>query len=633
MKRPVLWGLIFLLFGIVLGKYVSLPLIGLAFLAGLFLCAGLFRHYKYLPVFAFLLFFAVGLWRVSDSLNSAHTYSAELSISGRVTDIGITAGGNQRATIQGNEGVRYMAYISPTLPWATLGQEIIVTGEVRPLSTPLNPGEYNQFLHLRAQKIDAVIWPTEVSLGETRTTFMVILRGFRDRLAAVYDTLLPPREAAVMRSMVLGDRADMNVDLAQQYRMMGIFHILSISGLHVAVLMLALNKALGLLLSERKSAIIALSVMILYCLMTGAAVSTVRAVTMGAFLVGGKILNKDYDLLTSVSWACVLLLVYEPLYLFNVGFQLSFSAVFGIAALTTPVERFLTKIKTPELKGFRKHLAFGVAVVAATYPVFAFHFYEIATYSVIGNLFIAPTTSIILVLGFVLALVGLAWMAGASVLAGTVYYILRFYDVVSGFFAGLPFAMLPTGGGSLVVLGLGYLVLLVFAYAFSGFGMVFRKRLGLLFIAVTLLAVGVYVRQNPLGVEVRELYTAGNYSVIRHRGDVLITGALNGGESAVLRYLDRVNVRRANGVILTERPQFGDVGRLVQLSRRVDVLYLVGDADSITLFVLDEVGRRLEGDGMRMPDVVWLQDGDVRRAGRAAVQVVFVDGDVQVVVH
>ncbi|MCL2287042.1 MAG: ComEC/Rec2 family competence protein [Firmicutes bacterium] len=587
MKRPVLWILGFLICGIVLGAFGNdLPLYSLGTVSGLFLCVVLYRFYRYLPVYIFILFMIAGIWRVGHSLHSYTTYPVQTELHGVAIDVGVTSGGNQRVIVRMKSGLRVMAYIRPHQPWAELGQEIAVLGELRPLSMPSNPGGYNQFRHLRAQKVDAVIWPDYIHLGKVSLSPMVMLRMVRDRLAAVYDEILPPREAAVIRSMVLGDRADMDMDLAQQYRSMGIFHILSISGLHVAILMMAFSKALGLFLTERRSGIIVLAVMILYCLMTGAGIATVRAVTMGGVLVFGKILSRKYDLITAVSWACVALLLYEPLYLFNVGFQLSFAAVFGIGVLTAPVERLLTKLHFPQWGKFRSGLGVSIAATVATYPVFAFHMYEIQLYSVIGNVIIAPTTTIILVTGLVVGLLGLVWTGGATILAGTVYFILRFYEITSSFFAGLPNAMLLTGGGSLIVTGLGVTVLLAFAYTFNGFGEVFRKRLGLLFFTIVVLSVAVFIRHNPRGLHITVLDTIGNYTVIRHRGNVLVTGSPRGGEDALFRYLDMHGVRRADGLILTELPRARDANRLERLAERFEVFYVSHEAEAAIPYAL-----------------------------------------------
>jgi len=608
MKRPVLYILIFFICGIIIGAFGSLPLLAMAFVLGILLCILLFRIYKYWPVFIFLPFLLLGAWRVGHSLHNQITEPAQVQLSGIAVDVGVTGGGNQRVIVRDESGMRVMAYIRPHLPWANLGQEITVTGELRPLAERRNPGGYNQFQHLRSQKVDGVIWAESVQLGDTGLSLTVALRTLRDRLAYVYDQLLPPREAAVIKSMTLGDRYELNRDLADQYRSMGIFHILSISGLHVAVLMMAFNAALGLVLDERKSGLIVLVIMILYCLMTGASPATVRAVTMGGVLIFGKVLHRGYDLLTAVSWACVALLMYEPLFLFNVGFQLSFTAVYGIGILTTPAERMLMKLRMPPLGQFRKGLAVNIAAVFATYPVFVFHFYELQLYSIPGNIIIAPTTTIILVMGIAVGIVGLVWLPAATFLAGTVYYILRFYYVTSGLFARLPFAMLPVAGGNLAVAAIGAMVLLLFAHAFNGYGEVFRKRLALFFAGFAVLIVAVFIRYHPPGVHITDLDTFGNYRVVRHRGEVLVIGSPRGGEDALLRYLDMHGVQTASGLILTDPPRPQDANRLARLAERVDVFYISGDATGLALTILEEIENQ----------IVLLHDGDIRTVGRKA---------------
>ncbi|MCL2528252.1 MAG: competence protein ComEC family protein, partial [Defluviitaleaceae bacterium] len=588
MKRPIVWVLGFLITGIVIGQAPAMLalnpilLFGLSLVLGLLFCGFLYRVYKYKAVFAFALFLLIGLVRVASSIHSHITQPVYVEFYGVVLDIGRTSGGNQRAVIQGsisgffvetddytalqhtnpesNHSFRIMAYIRPHQPQAALGQEVIIRGYLQPLRGPQNPGGYNQFQHLRSQKIDAYIWPEAIVLGEVQTSVIVLLRRFRDRLSNVYDSILPPREAGVIKSMVLGDRLDMDQSLAAQYRMMGIFHILSISGMHVAILTMAAFSVLKLVMPERKAGVVVLVIMIAYCLMTGAAVPTVRAVTMGGILVFGRILLRDYDLLASVSLAGIALLIYEPLYLFNVGFQLSFCAVFGIGILKAPIERGLTLLRFPS-GSFRGSLAVGIAAVVASYMVFAYHLYEIPLYSVIGNLVIMPTVTVLLILGALIGLVGLVWLTGAEVLAGPVYFILRFYEIASSFFAALPGSMALVGGGSLVVAGAGVAVILTFAFAFSGFGDDFDKRLGLFFCAVLVLISCVYVRDFPRDLRVTVLQAHGHYSVLRHRNDVFVIGSGRGGEAALLGYMDMRGINRANGMVLTAPPRPADITR------------------------------------------------------------------------
>ena len=627
MKRPVLWLLSFLVIGILVGAFGSTVLLVIALFAGLFVCGVLHRVHRYWPVFIFVVFLLLGALRVGDSLRdhiTHHIYGVQ--ISGVAREIGVTGGGNQRVTLAMESGIRVMVYIRPHLPWAALGQEMTVTGDLIPLAVRENPGGYNQFQHLRSQKIDGTMWADTVALGEVQFSVVVALRQMRDRLGAVYEAVLPPREAAVMQSIVLGDRYALDRGLVDQYRRMGIFHILSISGLHVGILMMAVSFVLGRFLNRTWHVLLTIGVMVLYCLMTGASPATVRAVTMGSFLLFGKLLGRDYDLLAAAAWACIVLLIYEPLYVFNVGFQLSFVAVFGIGLLTEPMDRLLGQLRVPRCK-LRSGLAVNMAAVFSTYPVFAFHFYEIPLYSMVGNMLVAPTTTLILVCGVLVGLVGLVWLPGATFLAGVVYYILRFYEMLSLVFYRLPHAMVRTGGGNMLVAGLGAAVLLLFVYAYHGFGDVFRRRVMVLPVAVVALVIAVFFWQRPIGLAVTHLQTPGAYAVARHRGDVLIMGAPRGGEGALFTYLDMQGVRRASGFILVERPRPQDVARLASVGRRVDVFYLplilAGEVED----VLARVEAELRGYGFPMPDIVWLQAGNVRYAGRSRVEVLYIGID------
>jgi len=608
MRRPLLWALGFLTAGIVLGRAENLAalspllLFSLSLGLGLLFCALIYSKLKYAPIFVFVLFLLVGLLRISNSVHSHVTEPIHVEFRGVVLDIGRTGGGNQWAVIRG-DSFRIMAYIRPHQPQVILGQEVTVIGYMLPLRNPANPGGYDQFQHLRSQKVDASIWPDEIILGDVRNSLVVNLRRFRDRLANIYDSILPAREAGVIKSMVLGDRTDLDQDLTAQYRRMGIFHILSISGMHVTILTLAAFSLLKHALPEQTAGIIVLGIMIVYCLMTGAAVPTVRAVTMGGVLVFGRIMHRDYDLLASVSLAGIALLIYEPLYLFNVGFQLSFAAVFGIGVLKAPIERGLAMLRLPN-GAFRGSLAVGISAIVASYIVFAHHLYEIPLYSVLGNIVIMPTVGILLVLGVIVGLVGVIWLPGAMILAGPVYYILRFYELASGFFASLPGAMVLTGGGSVWVTAAGVGVVLTFAFAFSGFGDDFRKRLTLFFVAIMILITCVFVRDFSFNLQVTVLDVSGEYTVARHHNDMLIIGNGRGGEGVLLRYMDMRGVRRAHGLVLTEPPRPGDIRRIEELLQRIHVLYLPGGFIPSDELLQSSV------------DLVWLYEGYVLEVGR-----------------
>jgi competence protein ComEC len=343
---------------------------------------------------------------------------------------------------------------------------------LEPLEHPSAPGEYDEFRYLRSRKIDAKVFPYKIEITEAGSVspylrLLIFLRQTRDRLANVYDAALPPREAGIMKSVLLGDKSGLDEDTAELYRASGTYHLLCISGLHIGIFLLGLGSLFKLFINERYAWLAALLILLFYALLTGASVSTVRATAMGAVFVLAKIIFRDYDLPSSTSFACIALLIYEPLYLYDAGFQLSFGAVFGIAFLTQPVERGLSRL----VRGFpyKNALASGIAATFATYPILMYHFREISTYGVLVNLFIIPTASLLVVSGLIVGVAGLFFIPAAIFLAGVSYYLLMFYDIVCSFFNGLPFALIQTGPPSLLICALVYAAIGCFAMALSRF--------------------------------------------------------------------------------------------------------------------------------------------------------------------
>ncbi len=193
---------------------------------------------------------------------------------------------------------------------------------------------------------------------------------------------------------------------------------------------------------------------------------------MGGLIVFGKVLYRDYDLLASTSFACAALLIYEPFYIYNAGFQLSFGAVFGIAVLTAPVERALTlaatKLRIKKLTSINS-LASCVAATAATTPLLLYHFQVVSVYAILINMIIIPTASVLVVFGLLTGLAGLIWLPAASFLAGVSFYMLKFYDALCAFFNDLPFSVLQTKQVSVFICLLMYCVIGCFAVRLSRF--------------------------------------------------------------------------------------------------------------------------------------------------------------------
>ena len=599
---------------------------GVFLIAGFLGCWLLSRWMKYPPVFLCLVLALAGFLGMSQSLGNNVLPAEGVELVGVVQDMRYTRAGWQRLVVRNTDGLRILAFLSPDYP-VQIGQRVILYGDMHSLQGPRNPGAYNEFTVLRAQGIAGRFNARSAEVFEIETNLARATYSIRNRIADVYDTVLPHRQAGLVQSIVLGERPDMDDRVVEMFRMAGIYHLLVVSGLHLSILMMAACLILERVMNKRAAGLSALVLMIGYTLLTGASVSTVRAVTMAGVAVFGRLLYRDRDPLSSVSFACILLLLYEPMNLFSIGFQLSFATVFGVVLLSGPIERALSLLG---MKNGRAFLAYNIAANVSTYPILAYHFAYISTYSILVNILIAPTVVLLVVVGFAVGFIGLFSIGAAHFLAGAVYFILRFYEAVMAWFLALPDAVWLVGNWGIKVTFAALAFMLAFGYTFSGFGEDFRRRSKVLVLGFVILLTCVafeavdrrrfHITELDIdgGFGVTVLRAGGNTFVIDGGGNNRLIG-MNTGVSVLMPYLDHRGVLQVCAAFLTDTSR-GRVMGLIELAEagRMRTLYVPYGVD-----LGSGLGMRLAVAADRGGVTVYrLGVGDVVRAGRLAVEVI-----------
>lgn len=223
-----------------------------------------------------------------------------------------------------------------------------------------------------------------------------------------------PTARAAMRGIALGDRSDIPTELDARWRAVGIYHVLSVSGLHLAVvagLAYALLRRLaaaspwgGRTRPARWAAPPALAIAIAYTLITGAQLATLRALIVVAVVLAAAMLDRPIRLVDALGLAALVMLGLRPADLLDPGFQLSFTAT-ATLALQPGGER------RGGLAGWGARVAASSArITLTTAPITAYHFHEIAPFGVVGNLVLTPPVEL-LALPLALGGVALGWDA------------------------------------------------------------------------------------------------------------------------------------------------------------------------------------------------------------------------------
>ena len=235
-----------------------------------------------------------------------------------------------------------------------------------------------------------------------------LLYRLRQSISNVYKWALPGEEAGFLSSITIGNKGDLLGDLKTLFQLVGVAHVLAVSGLHVSVICMAMYRGFRKRgISFLTSGIVGGIVAVLYGVLTGGSVSSVRAIGMFLVFILADILGESYDSLTALFFLADILIFINPLYLKNGSFIFSFSAIFGILFVSLPLNRMYMEycngrqklIKSDDgfghvikkswkrrlVEWFCSSLIFSIGIYVSMLPLVSYMYYETPVYSVFSS--------------------------------------------------------------------------------------------------------------------------------------------------------------------------------------------------------------------------------------------------------
>ena len=305
------------------------------------------------------------------------------------------------------------------------GNRLQLLGIIYSPRRPTNPGEfdYGQFLRrqgvyktLRIKNPDNI---KLISANQGNPAWKIITR-IRNFLCDRVDGYFEQDQSSLLKALLLGERPAVPDIIETKFMQTGTIHFLSVSGLHLAMLVGFLFLILGGLgVTGRKRAVLLIIAAILYALLTGFSTPVARSLVMVVVYLGAEIFTRKSNPFNSLALAGMIIMAYNPQEVFSVGFQLSFLSVISIVSFTTPILTLMRyKNIGTDIPAFipltlrerlgviiKKYLVNAVAVsVAATlgvFPLVLMYFHLITPVSIITNIVLAPLVFLIMLFGFI----------------------------------------------------------------------------------------------------------------------------------------------------------------------------------------------------------------------------------------
>ena len=275
----------------------------------------------------------------------------------------------------------------------TTGDQLIVYDDINDASDARNPGDFNYKEYLKSIDVYGQIYidkPRILSATAKNASLPWYVELKNKLLSDLEKSNLTRDARSLVEALVLGQRQNVDPTITQNFRDAGVIHILALSGLHVGIILLILQFSLSWLRRFKYGLWIQTSIVIIllwcFAFLTGLSPSILRAVTMFSFVALGMNLKRNSSVFFSLTISAFCLLFYDPRLLFQVGFQLSYTAVLAIVLLQPLFARLLPRIKYWLPRKLWQILTVTLAAQIGVAPLSVHYFHQLPIAFLIGNL-------------------------------------------------------------------------------------------------------------------------------------------------------------------------------------------------------------------------------------------------------
>lgn len=342
-----------------------------------------------------------------------------------------------------------------------IGSVVKVRGTMDQFPHATNEGEFDLADYYQSRNISFRVFADSVMVSRfPKRLFREKLYKIQKSISAVFESELNSRDAGILSTLVLGNKGLLDSEIKQLYQDAGISHILAISGLHISILGIGVYRFLrSCRCSYWISAGIGSGLVFSFTVMSGMGVSAKRALIMYLLVMGAEVLGRTYDGSNALALASLILLIGNPMSLFQSGFLFSFTAMI---ALIVFIPKIQSEDDEPVIKGnhirgnlcetcikfFKKinrQILSGFVLQLFLLPLTAWFYYEVPVYALFLNLLIIPLCGWLLGCGLLGGIVGLIFPEPSKWILVVCHVILSVYEKAIGITEVLPFHQVITG--------------------------------------------------------------------------------------------------------------------------------------------------------------------------------------------
>ena len=332
-------------------------------------------------------------------------------------------------------------------PEHNYGDKISVFGKLKVKLLSKN----HQILTLSFPKIESV--------KNSENYFLAIINSIRQKIIVDFQSILPKDSAALLLGIVFGIKVDFSKTFLANLKTVGVMHVIAASGMNVTMVGGFFFYIFSLVLKRQWAIILSVTGILFYDCLAGFQASIVRASVMAIIAFSAQILGKQRDGLYALCLTALVMLFWQPNYLTDIGFQLSFAATLGILV----IPRFLKRFEN----GITSDLITTISAQITTLPILVSGFGVYSLWSIVVNALVLWTVPILMILGGLAAILAFVFKPLVIILLYLCLPFLLFFEAVVNYFAGLPGALVLQNASWQLVVGYYLILIAILAFAFQ----------------------------------------------------------------------------------------------------------------------------------------------------------------------
>ena len=313
------------------------------------------------------------------------------------------------------------------------GDKILIKGEFVEPSEVRNYGGFDYKEYLKSIKIHGTIKADNIEIlaKNSNNPIFTFANKINLKIKENINKLIPEKYSAIFTGLILGDTSKVEEEVNDDFKIANISHVLAISGMHITYIVIGIELLLKRVIGKRKIRMITIIILVMYMFITGFTPSVVRASIMGIIMLISKLIHRKNDIWTSISLSLLILLIYNPFLILNVGLQLSYLGTIGIVCFNKNVYNFLRKLKIRNKKikyrinrkfilfmdKIKEILSVTLSAQIVILPILLFNFNILGIYFFISNILVSIIIGPIIIVGFVCILISFISIEIAKILS------------------------------------------------------------------------------------------------------------------------------------------------------------------------------------------------------------------------